>query len=154
MRDSVFFFFQAEDGIRDYKVTGVQTCALPIFPRATPMLPPRTIGRCVPASCRHRAGPILSAAPAIRIERQAVGVIAAGEARSVERLLHAVMVRLAQRLKVRSVPKARVAVRPVVPLDMVDDGCRHRPAFLEAHATERLGLELREAVAPPSTAIE
>src|SRR2546426_11466041 len=26
-----FFFFQAEDGIRDYKVTGVQTCALPIF---------------------------------------------------------------------------------------------------------------------------
>src|SRR2546422_5623160 len=34
MRDvqliSVFFFFQAEDGIRDVAVTGVQTCALPI----------------------------------------------------------------------------------------------------------------------------
>src|SRR5256885_7478924 len=29
-----FFFFQAEDGIRDYKVTGVQTCALPICRRA------------------------------------------------------------------------------------------------------------------------
>src|ERR1022692_1966353 len=28
---SSFFFFQAEDGIRDYKVTGVQTCALPIY---------------------------------------------------------------------------------------------------------------------------
>src|SRR2546426_4110726 len=28
--DVCFFFFQAEDGIRDYKVTGVQTCALPI----------------------------------------------------------------------------------------------------------------------------
>src|SRR5256885_16188953 len=28
---SLSFFFQAEDGIRDYKVTGVQTCALPIF---------------------------------------------------------------------------------------------------------------------------
>src|SRR6266446_4861156 len=27
---SLVFFFQAEDGIRDYKVTGVQTCALPI----------------------------------------------------------------------------------------------------------------------------
>src|SRR5256885_8260204 len=27
------FFFQAEDGIRDYKVTGVQTCALPISPQ-------------------------------------------------------------------------------------------------------------------------
>ena len=26
----VFFFFQAEDGIRDIGVTGVQTCALPI----------------------------------------------------------------------------------------------------------------------------
>src|SRR5690349_22960994 len=27
----LFFFFQAEDGIRDLYVTGVQTCALPIF---------------------------------------------------------------------------------------------------------------------------
>src|SRR2546430_9065690 len=27
-----FFFFQAEDGIRDLTVTGVQTCALPISP--------------------------------------------------------------------------------------------------------------------------
>src|SRR5437016_8535614 len=26
-----FFFFQAEDGTRDWSVTGVQTCALPIF---------------------------------------------------------------------------------------------------------------------------
>src|SRR5207253_4785937 len=29
----LFFFFQAEDGIRDGHVTGVQTCALPISPR-------------------------------------------------------------------------------------------------------------------------
>src|SRR5437870_11086339 len=28
------FFFQAEDGIRDGHVTGVQTCALPIYPEA------------------------------------------------------------------------------------------------------------------------
>src|SRR6266511_2268847 len=28
-----FFFFQAEDGIRDFHVTGVQTCALPILER-------------------------------------------------------------------------------------------------------------------------
>src|SRR5256884_6737130 len=27
----IFFFFQAEDGIRDVAVTGVQTCALPIY---------------------------------------------------------------------------------------------------------------------------
>src|SRR5206468_8469452 len=31
VRCCVFFFFQAEDGIRDLIVTGVQTCALPIL---------------------------------------------------------------------------------------------------------------------------
>src|SRR6266446_6779656 len=44
------FFFQAGDGIRGYKVTGVQTCALPIWSRAaccaTPTAPPR--GRELP----------------------------------------------------------------------------------------------------------
>src|SRR5262249_59869451 len=33
MQLSVCFFFQAEDGIRDWSVTGVQTCALPISRR-------------------------------------------------------------------------------------------------------------------------
>src|SRR3712207_7292125 len=32
---SILFFFQAEDGIRDIGVTGVQTCALPILPSLT-----------------------------------------------------------------------------------------------------------------------
>src|SRR2546430_6407345 len=32
----VLFFFQAEDGIRDLTVTGVQTCALPISGHAAP----------------------------------------------------------------------------------------------------------------------
>src|SRR5256885_8283713 len=48
------FFFQAEDGIRDYKVTGVQTCALPIFVcqvrstfRASVRPLPRLIAGCV-----------------------------------------------------------------------------------------------------------
>src|SRR4051794_41538362 len=36
----VVFFFQAEDGIRDGRVTGVQTCALPIY-RSTAMGLPR-----------------------------------------------------------------------------------------------------------------
>src|SRR3712207_6082452 len=36
--DVIFFFFQAEDGIRDIGVTGVQTCALPIW-----LLGPRTV---------------------------------------------------------------------------------------------------------------
>src|SRR5688572_33455077 len=34
------FFFQAEDGIRDLTVTGVQTCALPIFLNIHPSLLP------------------------------------------------------------------------------------------------------------------
>src|SRR2546430_6129632 len=34
----VFFFFQAEDGIRDLTVTGVQTCALPISAWAGPTI--------------------------------------------------------------------------------------------------------------------
>src|SRR5690606_40978241 len=34
-----FFFFQAEDGIRDFHVTGVQTCALPIW-----LLKPENVG--------------------------------------------------------------------------------------------------------------
>src|SRR5256886_11321325 len=39
IREEVAFFFQAEDGIRDLTVTGVQTCALPILARATTSLP-------------------------------------------------------------------------------------------------------------------
>src|SRR3712207_7221110 len=43
-----FFFFQAEDGIRDIGVTGVQTCALPISAPGTPRevgTPPRRAPR-------------------------------------------------------------------------------------------------------------
>src|SRR5690606_40422206 len=32
----LFFLFQAEDGIRDFHVTGVQTCALPILEQLSP----------------------------------------------------------------------------------------------------------------------
>src|SRR5437867_9676962 len=41
MRSFIFcFFFQAEDGIRDRTVTGVQTCALPIFSPVPRQRPP------------------------------------------------------------------------------------------------------------------
>src|SRR2546430_8953405 len=40
----LFFFFQAEDGIRDLTVTGVQTCALPIWCRPAPRAPDDTAG--------------------------------------------------------------------------------------------------------------
>src|SRR2546426_8971045 len=61
-----FFFFQAEDGIRDYKVTGVQTCALPISgsrrargPRPPPIPPP---ARAAPRACRGWPWPARAAA--------------------------------------------------------------------------------------------
>src|SRR5256886_3022140 len=38
--DDLFFFFQAEDGIRDLTVTGVQTCALPISGTGTALVTP------------------------------------------------------------------------------------------------------------------
>src|SRR5256885_3888265 len=44
-RGLFFFFFQAEDGIRDYKVTGVQTCALPILPVRNEVLDPTPIAQ-------------------------------------------------------------------------------------------------------------
>src|ERR1039457_7583004 len=49
-----FFFFQAEDGIRDYKVTGVQTCALPIC--AFLGHEERKVGALLPNACTYTRG--------------------------------------------------------------------------------------------------
>src|ERR1022692_5235918 len=63
------FLFQAEDGIRDYKVTGVQTCALPIYVPNCPtqggipenrtavvhLLPKRALSDITPQHLRDRA---------------------------------------------------------------------------------------------------
>src|SRR2546422_6868491 len=60
----IFFFFQAEDGIRDVAVTGVQTCALPIFRK--------------PAAARRsiRAPPgFISSPVACRVARASSGAI-------------------------------------------------------------------------------
>ena len=52
------FFFQAEDGIRVKLVTGVQTCALPIYHgRAAGTVPPRSEERRVGKECRSRWSP-------------------------------------------------------------------------------------------------
>src|SRR2546430_8159902 len=45
----LFFFFQAEDGIRDLTVTGVQTCALPIC-STYPSLPSKPLSSAVVAT--------------------------------------------------------------------------------------------------------
>src|SRR2546430_4412836 len=47
----IFFFFQAEDGIRDLTVTGVQTCALPICDRE-----PKNLGEISYGDERIRQG--------------------------------------------------------------------------------------------------
>src|SRR2546430_8797221 len=67
-----FFFFQAEDGIRDLTVTGVQTCALPIFrgvPRSTGLGATGAAGRAPRAFDPlkpRRAGPRGRSAPGSR----------------------------------------------------------------------------------------
>src|SRR5256885_3368482 len=61
----LFFFFQAEDGIRDYKVTGVQTCALPISAHATAASPTLILAvdtpSGLPSDGQHAEGPVLRA---------------------------------------------------------------------------------------------
>src|SRR5207253_6117166 len=59
-----FFFFQAEDGIRDGHVTGVQTCALPILEEPDCrdiVVAPNRLAEPRPRSCgvpeKHDAGP-------------------------------------------------------------------------------------------------
>src|SRR5712672_4208150 len=58
-----FFFFQAEDGIRDKLVTGVQTCALPISGHGVFLLRP----------VRGRYGRSMAAARVLRSEERRVG---------------------------------------------------------------------------------
>src|SRR2546430_3413745 len=55
-----FFFFQAEDGIRDLTVTGVQTCALPISRAAGDRMSLLSVGPCgvVQRVDRQQAHPI------------------------------------------------------------------------------------------------
>src|SRR2546430_9846072 len=48
------FFFQAEDGIRDLTVTGVQTCALPIYSTPVPRKSARSLDSTSGASDRER----------------------------------------------------------------------------------------------------
>src|SRR5690606_40094440 len=56
----LFFFFQAEDGIRDFHVTGVQTCALPIWTRTScgsTSAPRRRAAGATPAAAAGRDAP-------------------------------------------------------------------------------------------------
>src|SRR5690348_17935525 len=63
-----FFFFQAEDGIRDGRVTGVQTCALPIW-TALAVRGPRDPRDGVVVALQRRGGPLGPRQPAPRARR-------------------------------------------------------------------------------------
>src|SRR5690606_41287585 len=54
------FFFQAEDGIRDFHVTGVQTCALPIFAVTTAEVTDRKGALQALEHCRPSLGKVQS----------------------------------------------------------------------------------------------
>src|SRR2546422_6447177 len=76
----VVFFFQAEDGIRDVAVTGVQTCALPISKQpsgtaCTPETNPCTLDQCDGSTntCAHPAGNAGTVCRAARSEERRVG---------------------------------------------------------------------------------
>src|SRR5687767_15240445 len=79
-----FFFFQAEDGIRDKLVTGVQTCALPIFlmKQGFTLLwvgwqfdPPRRPGfvRVYPPTASEKSGPITGRVRSDFVPTQQIG---------------------------------------------------------------------------------
>src|SRR6266852_7989319 len=85
----VFFFFQAEDGIRDATVTGVQTCALPISRSSASRCrkPPRSSRRSTPRSTpspRCSSGSLATAAACCAGLRLAHGTL--GEPEIVLRL--------------------------------------------------------------------
>src|SRR2546422_11519153 len=81
-----FFFFQAEDGIRDVAVTGVQTCALPISttiiaPAMRPamswihelsVLPPVASSSAVCADAMPKSEPVRTAAAAKTLTRKPI----------------------------------------------------------------------------------
>src|SRR5699024_12770054 len=74
MYSTSIFFFQAEDGIRDRNVTGVQTCALPIF-RTTASIPtsPSTAASALRAHTRASSAACsgLTSAPTLPVATRA-----------------------------------------------------------------------------------
>src|SRR6266700_6982250 len=71
-----FFFFQAEDGIRDFHVTGVQTCALPIsVPRRPRSEARRVTGLLAARGVTPREAEVLAQIAAGRSNREIAGAL-------------------------------------------------------------------------------
>src|SRR5262249_59966700 len=82
----VFFFFQAEDGIRDWSVTGVQTCALPIFqPRG--LVITRNAQRLVQLLAIGKAPAAVGLPEVGRVGQAGLGVLGLGFGNGGEQLL-------------------------------------------------------------------
>src|SRR5437762_9859253 len=81
LRQILCFFFQAEDGIRDTSVTGVQTCALPIS-QPRPVI--RRDGPVLRAADAQRLGPH---AQSVRARRDDLSAFQIGRASCRERVL-------------------------------------------------------------------
>src|SRR3712207_4552515 len=123
-----FFFFQAEDGIRDIGVTGVQTCALPISIAVRDAI---NSGR-IPGPTLYVSGPFIQHAPYPGTERFRWGVSGADDARA----------------KVRRLAQAGVNVIKLIDQDemtidevraVVDEAHRHRlPVVAHAHRPEEI----------------
>src|SRR5262249_57708709 len=80
------FFFQAEDGIRDWSVTGVQTCALPIYSQSAEPIPAgswKSKPGCDPAVIRRLSSSRMPYCPAASMARTIVGATGRSEERRV-----------------------------------------------------------------------
>src|SRR5258706_15137316 len=73
-----FFFFQAEDGIRDWSVTGVQTCALPIWPDLDAQLVGENVALQLERRVAFRRAMKESVSRAMRMGAQGIKIQCAG----------------------------------------------------------------------------
>src|SRR2546422_6148605 len=127
--DLLFFFFQAEDGIRDVAVTGVQTCALPIY--------------------QHRCDPHATAGA---VDRAAVGMAVGVHRDGLPRLPLA-------RAVARAVPESRDAPARDAgragahPERSGRGGGLHRPVDPASRREADLGLRRRQAPGGPDLVV-
>src|SRR3712207_6481590 len=145
----IFFFFQAEDGIRDIGVTGVQTCALPIFRAAENLLALTEPLDRVIAEGRLRDIPGVGAA----IEEKIAALHRTGTHRTLERLRAEAPAGLVEMLDIPGIGAREVrAVHQATGLDSIEaleEACRRRalaPVKGLGPALERKilqGIELR-----------
>src|SRR5438046_8644788 len=98
----MLFFFQAEDGIRDWSVTGVQTCALPIYPHHDGE-EHHQLGLDSPGARLVPVGPLEFVDEGIEVEcHGAYPFFAASFAGGLPASLASVAVRLSERLRSKS----------------------------------------------------